>query len=390
MITFQNRGLIDMRAVTTFGVSSKETENPFGFFGTGLKYAIAVCLRHNCRVTIYRGLERYIFTTKKEQIRVNEFDIIYMNDQPLGFTLDLGKTWKMWQAFRELYCNTMDEYDGIVEPLCIEPEEGLTTIQITGDAMEEAYNERHEIILEGKPDWESKGVHIYKAPSRYIYYRGIRVGEQERCSTLTYNIVNHKIDLTEDRTIRYSWQPLAYIARAIVGAENDDLIEAFLFADRDSSEPRISLNVSDAEPSSEFISYVARTPFGRISNTSAIDIYKKHTKKPFDPQPVALTTIEKEQLAKAEAFLMSLGFDLTDIEPIVTDQLPEGVIGRVYLQKIYISRRAFMMGTKYVATTYLEEYLHLTKGLVDESRDMQNFLFDLIGTLGERVTGEPL
>lgn len=35
MIVFKNKGLIDLRALTTFGVSSKVSENPIGIFGTG-------------------------------------------------------------------------------------------------------------------------------------------------------------------------------------------------------------------------------------------------------------------------------------------------------------------------------------------------------------------
>ena len=45
MIVFENPGEIDIRSISTFGVSVKEGDNPIGFFGTGLKYAIVVLLR---------------------------------------------------------------------------------------------------------------------------------------------------------------------------------------------------------------------------------------------------------------------------------------------------------------------------------------------------------
>lgn len=41
---FKNAGVIDPRAIATFGVSSKEGASPIGFFGTGLKYAVGVRL----------------------------------------------------------------------------------------------------------------------------------------------------------------------------------------------------------------------------------------------------------------------------------------------------------------------------------------------------------
>src|ERR1700733_12022356 len=51
MIVFENYGEIEIDAITTFGVSVKEGPNPIGFFGTGLKYAVAVLLRHGCKVS---------------------------------------------------------------------------------------------------------------------------------------------------------------------------------------------------------------------------------------------------------------------------------------------------------------------------------------------------
>lgn len=41
MLTFHNPGELDPRLITTFGVSIKESTNPIGYFGTGLKYALA-------------------------------------------------------------------------------------------------------------------------------------------------------------------------------------------------------------------------------------------------------------------------------------------------------------------------------------------------------------
>lgn len=55
MILFQNPGEIDLLSIASFGVSVKEGENPIGFFGTGLKYAIAVLLRTGHRITVMTG-----------------------------------------------------------------------------------------------------------------------------------------------------------------------------------------------------------------------------------------------------------------------------------------------------------------------------------------------
>jgi hypothetical protein len=93
-VVFRNRGLIDVRAITTFGVSAKDpcNSNPIGYFGTGLKYAIAVLLRNDIPITIHSGLDTYAFEARRDVIRSKTFDMVYMNDSPIGFTTDLGKT----------------------------------------------------------------------------------------------------------------------------------------------------------------------------------------------------------------------------------------------------------------------------------------------------------
>ena len=70
-------------------------------FGTGLKYAIAIILRHGELSLYFRRVNKYSFNTAKETIRDKEFDIIYMNEVPLSFTTEQGKTWEMWQAVRD-------------------------------------------------------------------------------------------------------------------------------------------------------------------------------------------------------------------------------------------------------------------------------------------------
>jgi hypothetical protein len=58
--------------------------------------------------------------------------------------------------------------------------------------------------------------------------------------------------------------------------------------------------------------------------------------------------------------------------------------------EIFVSRRAFMQGTKRVAGTLVEEFIHLRYGHGDETRDMQEFLLDRLVSLGEQIRGEPL
>jgi hypothetical protein len=134
-----------MQAVTTMGVSVKDGDN----FGTGLKYAIASLLRTGQKVTIWRGLDRYDFHVTQETVRGKEFGFIdmweyrasepdvHLTEKRLGFTTHLGARWEMWQVFRELHSNALDE-GGSSSVARKEPKEGWTTIWATGVQIADA------------------------------------------------------------------------------------------------------------------------------------------------------------------------------------------------------------------------------------------------------------
>ncbi len=225
-IVFQNKGLIDIRAIKTFGASVKKTETAIGFFGTGLKYAIAVILRHGGSITIYRGNTALRFDVKPMKIRGEQFPIVTMNGKELAFTTEYGKTWEPWQAFRELWCNCKDE-GGKVFSIDDETPAGMsflnapfgrdvTTIIASGKAIEDAYKTRASIILETEPMMKLSGVDVHHGISDHIFYQGIRVHKLEKPSMYTYNLTNRQ-SLTEDRTLAYSYGLPALIGRAHIG-----------------------------------------------------------------------------------------------------------------------------------------------------------------------------
>ena len=94
MIVFENKGELDIRAIKTFGVNSKDNPaSAIGYFGTGLKYALAILLRAKHVVTIITGGKKYTFGVVTSKIRNYSFDIVTMNGEELGFTTELGKDW---------------------------------------------------------------------------------------------------------------------------------------------------------------------------------------------------------------------------------------------------------------------------------------------------------
>ena len=152
MIVFRNQGLIDLTAVRTLGVSVKE-EGAIGYFGTGLKFAIATILRNGGQVIIWRGEDRHEFGVSPADVRGKSFDIVTLDGAEIGFTTKLGRDWEPWMAFRELACNALDEggeyfaSEKDVGPGCGEE----TIIEVTGGGIDDAYATRHDIILEDEP-----------------------------------------------------------------------------------------------------------------------------------------------------------------------------------------------------------------------------------------------
>lgn len=78
-VVFETPGLMDIRAFTIMGLNVKPTtKNPIGYFGTGLKYAIAVLVRNGLRVRMYIGQTEYEFYLKTSKFRDQDFDFIML------------------------------------------------------------------------------------------------------------------------------------------------------------------------------------------------------------------------------------------------------------------------------------------------------------------------
>jgi hypothetical protein len=244
MIVFENQGEIDLTAVTTFGISVKEGTNPIGFFGTGLKYAIAVLLRTKCQVSVISGEDEYIFGVERVEVRNRPFDFVTMRtgdavSTRLGFTTELGKTWEPWMAYRELYCNTRDEggevYACHAASSASDPRSGLTQVRVVGDEIEAVHATAGQYFLEDEPDAVCGNVQIFRRPSPVLFYRGIRVLKLPRPSLFTYNLLD-SLDLTEDRTMSHPFMAAYYLSRALTECEHPEVLEEALTADSNSFE----------------------------------------------------------------------------------------------------------------------------------------------------------
>lgn len=227
MIVFRNRGVLDVRALTTFGLSVKGP-NSIGRFGTGLKYAVAVILRNGGSLTITAGVDRFTFETRTEKFRDVDKAFIYMlrngeEPRPLGFTTDLGRDWQEWQAFREFYSNCKDENGELAHRADedLEAVDGETIIAVCHRPFDAIFFalEQYFIGAGEVPLWENDDLAIYPGRSKYIFYQGICVYELKEPAAFRYDVKRY-IDLTEDRTAKYSWQIISRIVENIPHCDN--------------------------------------------------------------------------------------------------------------------------------------------------------------------------
>lgn len=396
-VVFRNPGIMDMRAVKVMGLHAKVEENPIGYFGTGLKFAIATLLRHEHAVTIISGGKHYTFHTKTDNFRDTAVQFVYMNEEELPFTLQLGKNWEVWMAFRELYSNMLDEKGECSvhyksEPIPFHKDE--TVIIVSGKEIAVAHSKLHEIFLPPMPPLvEHPNLQIFPGETRYMYYRGVRAGEWHKPCAVTINFISPNIVLTEDRTIKNPGSELTHITEAIVQLQDRATLTKFIVPDDRNFEYEWSYYglIDNDRCSSLFIELVPELRGRHAFDVSQglYDFWKRKTKykDSNDLIPYSPTEIELGSLAKAKDFLAQMRlfedkYPIRFVKHLGTDVLASADQSECI---IYIAEECFRLGTKKLAHALFEEYVHIEYGMLDHSRQLQTFLFEKIIHLGEEL-----
>lgn len=397
-LVFSNPGLLDLNAVRIMGVSVKESENPIGFFGTGLKYAIATILRLGGRIEVYIDGHRHEITSREITIRTQAFQQVMLDGEPLGFTTDLGKQWEPWMAVRELLSNARDE-SGQVLAMDSIPDQlaGKTVLCVYGPAFLDVWEERDKYFLKHMdPEHESDSCDFYPhtcGTNPSVFYKGIRVHRSTAPMMHTYNL-RANILLTEDRTLMYDHQLNDNVCRTVVRSNDEAMIEKMLVPPEICWETKLNFDITES-PSRTFLEVARRlkrqNPKGL--NMAAIRYARKHDgDKGDDLKVIEPTAVQQKMLDRSKEFLAGMGYEdeLEDMPILLVSWLGEGVMGQAKHGKIYLCKDVFVNGTKYLASTILEEIIHIKTGFNDHSRELQTHLFDKIVTLGEEMRGEPL
>lgn len=377
-VHFANSGLMELDVVRTMGVSIK-TENAIGYFGTGLKYAIATLLRTDHVVKMIIGGVVYTFSTVKKEIRGKEFQFIMMNEEQLAFTTELGRDWQVWQAYRELYSNCLDE-GGTVSS---HPQVADTVISVFGSEIDDAHGERGKIFLHGEPWLILDGIEVHRGESEHLYYRGVRVHKLPKKTRFTYNFtVNMK--LTEDRTLASVYDANYKLNTRLPMSTDPDFCSKILVPNKDRYEDDLDFSET-YEPSEEFVNSIEKHMEDAQFKQSLKGLYKRKRKVVDEYQTFQPTEDEYDTIIRpACEMLWVVNCTAKPEELIFVENLGPNVHAMADGQQMRFTRQCLANGRDFLAITIYEEWIHNKFGYADHTRGMQQFLFDKILELIKR------
>ena len=326
MIIFSNKSALDIRAVTTFGLSVKD-ENAIGRFGTGLKYAIAIVMRSGGTITIRAGGDEYTFEATPDEFRGVEKNFIYMRKNggdaaQVGFTTDLGRDWENWQAFREFYANCKDESGSLAHSEEMPEATSGTQIIVDFRPFEAMFYSLEEFFIgpDEEPIWENDAIAVYPGRTKNIFYRGIRVQELKTVAAFRYNIKNY-LSLTEDRTARYSWEAPDRITSNLPLCDNETICAKIMERESEFEQSLKYAEEFKGTPSAKFAAAVVASP-GKAPIAAAQLV---RMSLPADASKYSVGAPSQKgmkELARAVALAVKIGLDKNDIQFVIGIGLP--------------------------------------------------------------------
>jgi len=390
MIVFANKSELPLDCIRTFGVSEKVTENPIGFFGTGLKYALAVLVREGLTVTIETGGKSYPVTKAAKKIRDGDYHIVKLGRNKLPFTTQFAKNWELWQAFRELYSNCLDEPGGVIRHFenkifLSDFKDYQTKIIVEGEAFDALWADRGDIFIAQSDKLllhESDKFNIYSGASNYLYYKGIRCHQLNSPSKYTYEIKTDMV-LTEDRTFKEVFRFASRLETFVANFKNlpRAIVDTIIISDDDENNYESSLNFSVETFSKSFQKICAHhiaefTP--GLNDTIKAKMTRQVDDSYLDKCNVTIKPEDQQMINQGILLCDKAGFDVTKYEIKTAEFLGVRVMGLAKDNIIFITRLALMEGVHVVASALLEEFIHLEYRLADETRELETFLFNTI------------
>ena len=397
-LNFYTPTILDEAFIFTMGASVKTNSNPIGFFGTGLKYAIAVTLRLKGTIEIRTPDCLYQFEVRDETIRDTTVPMVYCNKQHrfehdtslrCPMTADYGKTWQPWMALREIYSNTIDEQGEIYEDEPLIPESGsFTLVTIDCNEIYDAWQVKDQYFINKKrvPIYVDKDqeLQIFSGSNNALFYRGIRVTKSNVDAALTYNM-GHSLTLTEDRTVEV-YGIGHNIVSAMCRCDNRLLLDTVIQgAQRPNSfESRLPWSAWKQEllENEVFIDAATdeyiRDPDSMNQDLRSLVVEARLREDSDMVYPIV--RLDQKELDLFNSYLKTLadvGIKFDDVKFSFTEKMPNHQYALALLQKkkiilnINSTIRRQGDGKMQTLMTLVEEWIHLTFGVTDGTRQMQ-------------------
>jgi hypothetical protein len=267
--------------------------------------------------------------------------------------------------------------------------EGKTTFVVGG--LDEVWPDRGTILLEAEPLVKNAHIEVHPGPSRFVFYRGVRVFEPPHPTAFTYNITA-EIELTEDRTAKNWFSTEIQIERGIGQLEDQNILRRILtcgelFQEHHMNVPAYGM---PAEPFKEMARALTFGPEAAKVNPNAASRARASAVETMNPgDGMELSATQSAMLLRAKWLLLQGGIEIEAFPVICVETLGPSIHGLAKDGKIFLTGAAFDKGTRELAATLFEEFAHLKSGAADCTRPFQNWLIDRLLITIENHEGEP-
>lgn len=416
-VCFENKGEVPLNAFKLLGASSKRgSTTKIGYFGTGLKYAIAVMLKQGIDFKVYSGDKEVKIGTRKTKFIDEDILVMTVNGEKTSITLDAGIDWLPWFAIREIYSNTIDEGGAMSLNTELGPKAGHTRIFVDteAEALKDVFqNWNNYFSMNRNPDFKNAiGTLLPKLPTRpefTAFRRGIRVHESRRHSVFDYDL--QEVTINESRVATYTFQVHQLASEVLAGAPLANINEFLRLA----KNPRRS---QFTEWQNEFWDYTGNYSFSEdwllalndkrlvpadyaghydITETTQIvpDKLLDKLKARFgdaintagdNRDKFTVMQVDKQPLTKMLEVFALAGFDW-ELEKIDIVQFNDkDLLGMAKDGRVLLSTQLFTPAHRHeIASTLIEEITHAKTGLSDGTRQMQNYLFNTITNMAKEL-----
>ena len=409
-LEFTNEGEIDVNALRLLGASTKETDNSkIGFWGTGLKYAIAVLLRENVGVKVFSGVKEIKIGKRKTKMRDETFEVMTVNGTPTSVTTRMGKDWELWYSIRELYANMKDEgHDKINVSDTAKGKAGETRIYVEfSDGLKDVFDNLHKYFSFSREAKYELGLDLlfkrYSEHKGILYRRGFAIGSKAN-TMFDYDL--HDIEINETRTVKYSHQIDQMIGQSLRCYAPLEVVRR-LVNTKNWERNKMDWGFSDGMPFNEnwekALKDIVIIP-EEATGFYADDLSEKHLILPsalcsfLDKQfgekliirgynngrpnmmkTVEISEAEKKAISAVVTKMMMVFPDMAEIGVLVAEMKAK-TLGTVSKGCIVLNRNVFNMGEHEIMKTMIEEYIHIRSGAGDRTREFQDYATHCIAT----------